>query len=166
MSRTDKIETSSKKYEVKCIVEIFFAILLLVIPIILIIYVFPHQIPKGFSDDISSETYPIVIMSGWIVCATIWLGVCLFKPHKNHADDKYITPTYKTALIFGTIILGFVLFVAVGFLVSSFVTIVLLSYISNERGRAPWILGTIIPLAVYCFLLFVLNVRLPTIFNL
>jgi hypothetical protein len=66
-------------------------------------------------------------------------------------------------LIALAVLVGYVLFATTGFLLAAFFLIVVLARLCGERGIAMWIVALAVPVAVYFFLLWVLEVRLPSI---
>ena len=138
------------------------ALVMLFAGLLLVLFVFPRQIPEGFDGDLSSDLYPRVIMMVWISSAAAWLVSTLFAGKEN--DDAAEGGSYaRRSILIGLVILaGYGLFALIGFITAAFVLIVCLSYICGERGLAPWILAAIVSPSVYAFLDIFLDVRLPT----
>lgn len=124
--------------------------------------VLPGQIPKGLAGDVSSGHYPRALMVVWIGAAAAWLFRAVFV--STDSDEVTGIAAWKrTVLIVFCIALGFLLFATIGFLVAAFFLIVVLAHLCGERGAAPWLLALTVPGVVYYFLLWVLEVRLPSL---
>lgn len=126
--------------------------------------IFPNQVPLGLQGDLPSIEYPRVITIVWVGSAIIWLGTVIFSKSGPSGKIDGGVPHLKSAMIAATALAGFILFYNVGFIVAATPVIICLSYICGERGIIPFILGAMVPPAIYLFLLKILEVRLPSIF--
>ncbi len=145
--------------------EIIGACAMLMFALLVYLYVFPSQIPKGLAGDLDSTQYPTAIVIVWIASVIAWLTTTL----TSKAGTERIeggTPGGKSLLIALTALMGFLLFQTVGFIVAAVPTIIVLSFICGERGIMPFVLGIIVPPGVYLFLLKVMEVRLPSVIPL
>jgi len=153
------------RIDARRVVDITAALAMLLAGVLLIVVVFPDQIPEGLEGDLSSGHYPRTIMIVWISAAGAWLAGSLWLLKRSDGTAEGSLFSRRSVLIGVTIAVGFALFVAVGFLVAAFVLIVSLAYICGERGLAPWVLAATIPPSVYFFLDLLLDVRLPTVLS-
>ncbi len=152
-------------YSGRKLAEIIGACTLLAFALFVYLYLFPNQIPKGLPGDLDSAQYPTAIMIVWILSVIAWLATAL-SSNVSAESIEGGTPGRKSLLIAVTVLMGFLLFHLVGFIIAAIPTIIILSFICGERGVTPFILGIIVPPAVYVFLLKVMEVRLPSVIPL
>lgn len=139
------------------------ALVLLLVGVLLVLHIFPAQIPGGLPGDVSSGHYPRFIMFIWIIASCIWFFSALLGKMDADGNNLATHVSFKSFFIMTTVAVGFGIFATVGFLAAGFVLIVVLSHLCGERGWAPWALATIAPPSVFLFLDKALDVTLPTI---
>ena len=142
-------------------IDITVAVFVGLIPIVLLVAVFPGQVPSSAEDDISARIYPDTLAYLWIALSILHLGEVWLKADDNTVEISRDSMGYQAGLLL-TVLVGYLLLLKVGYLIGAAFYVLTFTWMMRERGPAAWSLAIITPFAVYFIMETAFEVRLPT----
>ena len=145
------------------LIDMAVALLLLIIPVVLLLVIYPQQVPKSPFDDIDARLYPNTIALVWALIAAFHLWQATRRP--NRLLEIAPAKLGRITAILSIVLAGYFILVGVGFVIGAFFYILGFSWMLGERRIAAWVVAIGMPPLLYLIMLYGFELRLPSVLN-